>query len=388
MHAVVLVPTSLHPLSPRLQEILRTKANGTSSPSLATFDQAEDILLRERIDMLVVVLSPAPDQALKLIRELRSRVPGPVLAVGQASEPKLILRALHEGADHYLDETDLDTQLEAVWQRLPLREERKVGGRLITVLGASGGCGTSTLAVNLATALARMEGRCALLDLKPGVGDLAALLDLRPAHSLADLCINAGRMDHAMCEAAMVSHHSGVHLLAPPQLYENIRLVTPKGVHKTLGLVREAFAYTIADLEDCFHEEQIITLRQAEVILLVLRLDFTALRNARRILEYLKQTNLGADRVRLVINRYGQAKELPVSEAEEALGYKVAYFVPDDPKSINGANNTGEPVVLKAPSSKVAQSIVQIASALRPGSARSGGSTLAPARGGWLAAFY
>jgi pilus assembly protein CpaE len=367
MHTVVLIHNFLHPLCRRLQETLRPHVGGSATPTLVTFDKADEVLLRDRVDMLVVVLSPAPDNALALLRKLRARVAGPVLAVGQTADSKLILRALHEGADHYLDEADLESQLEAVFQRLQGRSESPGGpaGHLVSVLGASGGCGTSTLAVNLATVLAREEGRCALIDLRPGVGDLAALLDLRPEHSLADLCLNAGRMDRAMFEAALVPHECGVHLLAPPQIYEDIRLVTAKGVHKTLALARQTFPFTVVDLEDCFHEEQVIALRQADVILLVFRLDFTALRNTRRILDYFEQIDLAADRVRLVINRHGQAKEIPAAEAEEALGRKVAYYIPDDPKTINGANNTGEPAVLRAPSSKVAHSIAAVAAGLR-----------------------
>src|SRR6185437_16704079 len=133
---------------------------------------------------------------------------GAVLAVGLTSDSKLILRALHEGADHYIDEADLEMQLDAVLSRLKLKEEgaRPPSGQVIGLLGASGGSGTSTLAANLAAVLARDAGRCALIDLKSGVGDLAALLDLKPAHNLADLCLNAARMDRAMFESALVLH--------------------------------------------------------------------------------------------------------------------------------------------------------------------------------------
>jgi pilus assembly protein CpaE len=146
-------------------------------------------------------------------------------------------------------------------------------------------------------------------------------------------------------------------------MYEDIRLVTASGVQKSLALAREAFPFTVADLEDCYHEEQVVVLRQADHVLLIFRLDFTSLRSTRRILDYLGQAGI-ADRVRLVINRYGQAKELPLSEAEEALGRKIAHVVPDDPKTINSANNAGEPAVFRTPSAKVAQSIVQLAASL------------------------
>jgi pilus assembly protein CpaE len=391
MHVAVLIHNTSHPLGLQLREMLQARLNCVEA-ELISFDRVEKSLARSRMNLLVVVLSPLPDLALNLLRKIRSQVAGPVLAVGLASDSKLILRALHEGADHYLDEADLETQLESVLQRLQIKDEgvRPTSGFVIGLLGASGGSGTSTLAVNLAGVLARENGRCALIDLKPGVGDLAALLDLKPTHNLADLCLNTARMDRAMFDSALVVHASGVHLLAPPQMYEDIRLVTAQGVNKTLHMARDAFRFTVVDLEDCYHEEQATVLRQTDFILLVLRLDFTSLRSTKRILENLEQAGIDGERVRLVINRFGQAKELPLSQAEEALGRKIAYLVPDDPKTINAANNAGEPAVFRSPSSRVAQSIVQMANGLskidkgKTSSARQAVKSV----NGWLAVFH
>ena len=391
MHAAVLIHNTSHPLATQLRETLRTRLD-CPAPSLIAFEHAEEVLARGRVDMLVVVLSPFPDRALNLLRKTRTLISGPVLAAGHSSDSKLILRALHEGADHYLDEDDLESQLDAVLLRLQIKEEatRPPAGQLIGLLGSSGGSGASTLAVNIAAVLARDTGRCALIDLKPGVGDLAALLDLKPSHNLADLCLNAGRMDRAMFESALVAHASGVHLLAPPQMYEDIRLVTAAGVQKTLNLARESFRFTAVDLEDCYHEEQVAVLRQADFILLIFRLDFTSLRSTRRILDYLDQAGLRGERVRLVINRYGQAKELPLSEAENALGRKICHLIPDDPRTINAANNAGQPAVTRTPATKVSQSIVQLAGSLSNTETVKPSGVLQAVRSvnGWLAAFH
>jgi pilus assembly protein CpaE len=391
MQVGVLIQNVSHPLGLQLREMLQARLH-CPEPMLIAFDQAEELLSRGRMSMLMVVLSPLPDRALNLLRKIRFQGTCPVLAVGQASDSKLILRALHEGADHYLDETDLETQLDSVLQRLQIKEEatRQPVGQVIGVLGVSGGSGASTLAVNLASVLARDLGRCALIDLKPGVGDLTALLDVKPTHNLADLCLNSARMDRAMFESALVPHASGIHLLAPPQMYEDIRLITAQGVRKTLHLARDSFRFTVVDLEDCYHEEQLVALRQADFVLLVLRLDFTSLRSTKRILANLEQVGIGIERVRLIINRYGQAKELPLSQAEEALGQKIAFLIPDDPKIINAANNAGEPAVLRTPSAKVSQSIVQMANAfLNPDNTKpSAVRQVVKSVNGWLAVFH
>ncbi len=361
MRTLVVSQAFSDPVSARLGDLLRALVD-ENGPARATYDTAEQALFAGPPEMIVVVLSHNQERGLDVLRQMRRGSSRYLLAVGQTSDSKLILRALHQGADHYLDENELETGLEAVLARFGHKQEQAAPpGRFLAVLSSSGGCGASTLAVNVATALAREHSHCALFDLKPGRGDLAALLDLRPNFTLADVCRNSGRLDRGMFEKMIVKHDCGVHLLGSPSTFGDARAITAQGVNLALTLARNLFGHVVADLEDCFHEEQVAALRQATGILLVARLDFTSLRNARRVLDHLNSLNLPRDSVRLVINRHGQPAELPVDEAEEALGGKLEHFIAEDPKTFNAANNTGIPVVLKYPKSRVAQGIMQIA---------------------------
>jgi pilus assembly protein CpaE len=168
------------------------------------------------------------------------------------------------------------------------------------------------------------------------------------------------RLDKALFEKTVTRHASGVHLLAAPPSFGDARAVTAAGVGAAVSLARRLFSHVVADLEDCFHEEQVTALRQATGTLLVARLDFTALRNARRVLDHLSQLGLARESIRVAINHHGQPGELPVDEAEDALGEKLAYFIPEDPKTFNAANNTGVPVVLKFPKSKAALQMAEL----------------------------
>ena len=131
-----------------------------------------------------------------------------------------------------------------------------------------------------------------------------------------------------------------------------------------LALARALFPYVVVDLDHTFREEQTLVLRQADVILLILRLDFTALRNAQRALDYLAQMGISSNRIRVVVNRYGQPKEVPAAKAEEALGVRIFHYIPDDPTTVNGANNNGVPVVLHNARAKVSRSITQLAASV------------------------
>jgi pilus assembly protein CpaE len=311
------------------------------------------------------VLSSSPDEAQALLQEIRGTCQGPLLAVGPASASKLRLRALQAGADHYVDDAELEAELAVILSRLkvqqrPAQAEPAEVGKVICVLGPSGGSGSSTLAVNLAAVLAKEHKTCGLFDLRLGGGDLAALLDLKPTHTLADLCRNSAQMDRIMFEHALMRHDCGIHLLSPPRAFADIALVTAQGVRQALGLARTMFPYVVIDLDDSFHAEQAQTLRQAELVLLVLRLDFTSLRNTRRTVDHLEQMGISRERIRVVVNRHGQPEELPVVKAEQALGSKIFHYIPDDPKVINRANNHGVPAVLESPSAKFSKSVAQL----------------------------
>ena len=361
MRALIVSHDVMEAVSSKLRGILRAQVDN-QGPATTTFENAETALFQIQPEMVVVALSPDPERGIDMLRKLRGEMTGYLLAAGQTSDSKLILRALHAGADQYLDEAELETGLESVLARLQIKQEATAPpGRLLTLLAASGGSGPSTLAVNIAVMLAQEHQKCALLDLKPGIGDLAALLDLKPQFNLADLCQNVTRLDRAMFEKMLIRHASGVHLLGSPQAFGNARVVTVQGVNQALTMARKLFPYVVVDLEDCFHEEQIVTLRQASTIFLVFRLDFTSLRNARRILEHLKDLEITRQRVHLVVNRRGLPYELPVVEAEQALGEKLVHFVPDDAKTFNRSNNAGIPVVLKNPTAKVSRSIAELA---------------------------
>ncbi|HZZ80410.1 MAG TPA: hypothetical protein VFE62_18045 [Gemmataceae bacterium] len=333
-----------------------------SEAAILSHASVEKSGIQDHVDLAMLVFSNDAESDLDFLRRMRGSIAGHLLAVGPAGDPKLILRALQSGADYFVNQDELQTEFEAGMVRLRIKRENQTpAGRLITVLSASGGTGASTLAANIATVLAKDEGKAALIDLKPGRGDLASLLDLKPQFTVADLCSNAQRLDRTMFEKMLVRHASGVHLLGSPQMFQDIRRVTPTGVAEGIRLARTCFPFVVVDVEDCFHEEQTVALRQANSVLLVTRLDFTSLRSCRRILGYLNELDIVGGKIRVVVSRFGQPNELPVDEAENAIGQRLEQFVPEDVKTVNGANNVGQPVVLHSPKTRVAQAITGIA---------------------------
>ena len=328
-------------------------------------EQVVDTLRSAQVELVVIVLSEDFERTYVVLEDVRVLSQAHVVVVGPGGNTKLVLRAMHEGANDFVSFEEFDKDFDEALNRIQSKSlTLKQPGKTITLLAPNGGSGSSTLAVNIATLLAKEHQRCALLDMKLTTGDLAALLDLKPTHHLAELCLGSGRIDRPMFERSLTVHGSGVHLLASPPTFRDATLVTAAGIRQALNLSRSMFPYVVVDVDHAFREEQELILQQSDLVLVVFRLDFISLRNARKTLDFLEHLGMGTERIRLVANRHGQPKEVPVAMAEEALGVKIGYLVPDEPKTINRANNNGVPVVLDRPSAWVSKSMMQLTSSI------------------------
>ena len=293
--------------SQRVQHVLLETGHECPASNLLRLEKAVDAVAQTPPELVIVVLAPSSDWALNVLTQLRLVSKARLLAIGATTDPRLVLQCLRLGVSDFVDQGELENELEAALGRaqsdLGPRGEL---GQVIALLAPSGGSGSSTLAVNIATVLAKKHSKALLVDLKLETGDLAALLDLRPTYSLADVCQSVARMDRSMFERSLATHECGLRLLGPPQSFAQVRDVTAEGVKHTLTLARSLFPYVVLDLDHSFHEEQIQALRSADTILVVFRLDFASLRNTSRTLDYLAHLGVRANKLRVVVNRYGQ----------------------------------------------------------------------------------
>jgi pilus assembly protein CpaE len=362
------------------QEMLR---NGHESASclVVHFDRVVHQITEFKPELVALILQPDPMQGYALLGELRRLITVPILVFGPVSDAKFILQVLREGGNEYLDDTDCRGELLGALHRLQSqRTKREATGKIITVVSSCGGAGASTVAANLATALAADCKKSLLVDLVLETGILAALFNLHPTYTLTDLCRISGLIDRSMVERSLANHECGVHLLASPRMQDRFvtllqrsdpgslsgaGTITADSLRQTLALSRYMFPYIVIDHAPTFTEEQLQALRMANVMLIVFRLEFAALRNVQRLLEHMNRLSLPSDRIRLIANRHGQPKEVPVEKAAEALKLPIFHTIPEDVATINRANNIGNPAVLDAPRSKVAHSVRELAKKIR-----------------------
>ena len=150
-----------------------------------------DCLERLPISLLVVDLDPEPSSAIQVIEDITTRFPDlAVVALATKPEPDLILSAMRSGCRQFIpkpiDLQDLTKALKLLTRSTASEQERSE--RMICLLGASGGCGVTTIAANLAIEMAQLAGEpCALADLQLEFGSVATYFDARPAHTIGSV---------------------------------------------------------------------------------------------------------------------------------------------------------------------------------------------------------
>lgn len=347
----------------RLRAALMTHGVTCPLSRVVSLDAAPAALAAGGIDLVLLVVSADVNHAILTLEDLRRRTRASLVVVGSARDPNLILRIVHAGPDDYLDiDDDIAAQLQRTLNRQRAAQSAdSAEGRLVTFVSHSGGSGCSFLAANLAVSLARQHEKSVLCDFNLRRGDLATLMNLKPRFSVSDLSRNVSRLDQGMLEQALLAHESGVHLLAAPASMTDVHPITSDVAEQIIRMLRARFPFVVADLEDFFHAEQIQLLRASSVVCFVLRLDFTALRNTRRTLEYLEREGLDLSRIQIIVNQYGRPREITVGQAEKVLDRKLTLFVPYDQRAAVSSVNRGVPVVWELPKSKIALAISKIA---------------------------
>lgn len=248
------------------------------------------------------------------------------------------------------------------------KENLSWASTVITVFGAKGGLGKSTISANLAVKLAEKRKKVALLDLDLQFGDINIFLDIEPKETIIELVQEVITPNIDSVRSYMTVHSSGVHVLCAPRSPEYAELVSPEKILSLLSLLRSYYDYVIIDTAPSFSEINMTALESSSLIFFVTGLDISILKNSKlsiSLLESLQQT----DKVRVIVNRAVDMSSITINDVQKIIGYPIWAKIPSDYKVSVNALNRGIPFVTGAPASKLSQSINNLADIIISGAA-------------------
>jgi pilus assembly protein CpaE len=332
----------------RRRDYLVTKGQGTG---------ATDMLLLE-VDEF------RPQQTFGRIRELISTSPNlEVFLTASGTDPQMLLEAFRLGVKEFLPQPltcqDVEPALIRFEERFRGRtaESDNQAGKVISIIGARGGVGTSTVAANLATAVQQTRQRetVALADLDMHGGDLELFFDLHASQGLHHLSKDISRLDETIVRTSVVKHSSGLCLLASGYGgFDEIECTTGSAM-RVIGLLRSMYRHIFLDCGHVLEHTVKEALDCSDRIILVTTLSLPTIRRTKRLLETLGAAHYPTGKVEVVVNRYCSDQKQLLKETEDMLGRPMAGLIPNDYGTASEAIDHGRPLTIKSPKTTVGQ---------------------------------
>jgi pilus assembly protein CpaE len=253
-------------------------------------------------------------------------------------------------------------------------------GIVVAVFSPKGGVGRTTIAVNLAVAAASLGGRrVALMDASFQFGDVGVLLNLNPKNkSIADLAAQLESGEPDDLDNYVINHSSGVRVLLAPSSPEQAELITAAHARRVVERLREEHDLVVVDCPSSFNDATLGILDSADLILTLLSLEITSIKNMRLFLEVAEQLGYPPGKIRLVLNRADSTLGIRVADVEHSIGRKVDHTIVSDGRSVVYALNRGVPFFLSNREAQVSQDVLRLATAV-VGTSSAGGSSASPA---------
>jgi pilus assembly protein CpaE len=362
-------------------EVVGSAASGSEALALAT---------RLQPDVVLMDINMPDMDGIAATERLSAEVPATaVVMMSVQGEADYLRRSMLAGAREFLVKPFSSDELTASLRQVYTREHDKQSrlaaipmatgpsggdgvsggdgrpeGQIIALFSPKGGVGRTTVAVNLAVAAATELGKSVvLMDGSFQFGDVGVLLNLNPKNkSIADLVPELEAGDPESLDTFVINHSSGIRVLLAPPSPEMAELITTAGVKRVLEALRAQHDLVIVDCTSWFNDTTLAILDMADVILTLLSLEITSIKNIRLFLEVADQLGYESDKVRLVLNRADSTLGIRVADVEHSIGRKVDHTIVSDGRSVVYALNRGVPFYLSNREAQVSQDIMRLAS--------------------------
>lgn len=273
------------------------------------------------------------------------------------------------GADDYLvkpvNPTELELRVKALLARAQAGPavQHQPEAKVISVFSLRGGAGTTSMAVNLSVALARLwDIQVPLLDLALKNGHCALMLNLKPKYTLAYLAEwEEDVLEAEAIENLLLKHETGVKLLPAPISPIEAETVTPAMLDKVWPYLRASYSYLVVDAGSQLNDPTLTALDRSQAIILMLTPELASLKAAVDALSVFDQLGYEPDRILPVINWTFPQHGLPQKNIATALGRQIAAVIPYDRVAFVQAINSGRPLLAADPTQQAALAITSLA---------------------------
>lgn len=326
-------------------------------------------------DLLILEIGDDPQEEFQVIHSVQaSGAIGEIFVTSSRTEPEILIQALREGVKEFVSQPIKKEEVRNALLKFKSRKEslrfsegKKKRGKIIDVIGSKGGVGTTTVAVNLATSLAGLEGSpsVALIDMNLLFGEIPLFLDVKSLFNWGEVARNISRLDSTYLMSILSKHaSSGVSVLPSPTGLDGVNVATPEIIEKLLELMQNVFDFIVIDGGQSLDDVSLKVLGASDTVFLVAILSLPCLTNLKRLLwTFQKLGYPQEENVKIIISRYHKKSVISLKEAEETLNRKIFWLIPNDYLTTMSAINQGKTLSMVAHGAEVTKNLRELAAA-------------------------
>ena len=303
-------------------------------------------------DVVFLDLARDPDPFFSFANQLRRVKPAVKLIACSAAvppQPSLLLEAMRSGVQDFLGKPvqteSLKDLLLRIGEDLHTKDFRSQD-KLIVVMGAKGGVGTTTVAVNLGVQLATFARKhTVLLDFARPLGNVHLLLDLHPKFGVRDAVDGLDRLDSHFLAGLLTKHKTKLELLAGTTQPEEWEKIDINLLDRIVNVAQNSFDVVLLDIGSQFSSEWGSVLRSARMILIVAEANVPSLWTLERRLLALKGFGIPQDRARIIINRWHKGDDEVLRSIQKDINRPIFANLPNDFRKASQSVNLGTPLM-------------------------------------------
>jgi pilus assembly protein CpaE len=340
----VLNVTLVGPTDRRLEELLSAAGMKVAVLDVANLGKLAGPLTRQP-DVIVIDLRRAADVPPAVAAIRRQHPATGVVLVAATLDPTMLVQAMRAGVNEVVSEPVTQADLERAITRVVVQRSTADTGMVFGFVGAKGGVGTTTVAVNVATSLAAIAkpGRTLLADLHQAGGDAAVFLGAEPRFSMLDALDNTQRLDQTFLRGLVTHVAPNLDLLGSPERSVASQ-VDPVKIRTVIDFLATAYKYVVLDLPRS--DGAILdALDKVNAVVIVANQELATVKSASRMAGTLRQ-RYGPDKVSVVLSRSDRQADIGHADVERAIGSQIAYTFPSDYRLALQALNKGRPIAL------------------------------------------
>jgi MinD-like ATPase involved in chromosome partitioning or flagellar assembly len=242
----------------------------------------------------------------------------------------------------------------------PPAEDVEAPGQIVTVFAAKGGCGKTTLSINLGVALARYARRVCIVDLDLSFGDVAISVQLDPQRTVVDALPMAGHLDVTGAASLLAQYGPGLDMLLAPVTPGDAEKIPPRLIGELLAVLRTMFDFVVVDTPAQFSEHVLTAMDVSSRLVLLTTPDVPALKNLRVTLDMLDLLSYPRQIRSVVVNRADSKVGLSLEHVERVVRSPIAAHIPSS-RAVPISINKGTPITVESPGHPVSQAIYRFA---------------------------